>query len=196
MRTVTPSTATSAAATPSSAAGESSGFRSRKTMSYTMPCSTLICVGAIRWDRTVTTCGAFVTPATARAAAVSNCTVPGTNCVDEMASTNADGGAPSSSSSSARARADSSVGRSKPPACSAPGACGASGSASRSTMNQAPITARRCIYMKAPSRSNGGNCRRLLLTRRYRVVLRETRGDRRPEQVIAFGPRRMQRVAT
>ena len=161
-----------------------------------MPFATLTCVGAIKCERIATTCGACATPATARAAADSNASVPGTNESEEMASTSADGGAPSSSSNSARARADSSVGKSKPPACSAPGACGANGSASSSTTTHTPMTARRCACMDAPSRSNGGNFRATILTLLQRGARRETLADQLLARAPAFAQRRTQRVAT
>ena len=152
-----------------------------------MPFSTLTCVGAIKCERIPTTCGAPATPATARAAAVSNSMDPGTMVSEEIASTSAEGGAPSSCSSNVRARADSNVGRSKPPACSAPGACGANGSARRRIPNQAPITARRWAYMKAPSRSNGGSRRTATTTDPLPNVRRETPGvlPRAPLTVFA-----------
>ena len=182
---MSPSTETSAAATPSSASGESSGFRSKKTMSYTMPFATLTCDGAIRCERIATTCGAPTTPAIARAAADSNSSEPGTIVSEEIANTSADGGAPSSCSSNVRARADSSVGRSKPPACSAPGACGANGRARRSTPSHTPITARRCACIKTPSRSNGGSRRVATISAPLRDVRRETPAD--PLRVRATG---------
>ena len=99
--------------------------------------------------------GAVPTSRIASAAATSNAGVPASSVGLEKTTTSADGGAPSSVSRSALARADSRSSRMNPPALSWPGTCGANGSAISSRAAHAPTTHHARCTTKRPSRSKG-----------------------------------------
>ncbi len=111
-------------------------------MSYAVWPSAETWRGWSRCDTTPATCGAVGTSRMASAAASSNAGVPAVSVGLEKTTTSADGGAPSPTSRTAFARADSRSSRMKPPADSAPGTCGASGKATRMSSAHAPTTRR------------------------------------------------------
>ena len=106
-------------------------------------------------DTTRATCGALGMSRIAPAAAASKAGVPASSVGLLKTMTSADGGTPSSDSSSVLARADSRSSRMNPPALSWPGTCGANGMATSRSATHAPTTHHARRTTKRPSRSKG-----------------------------------------